>query len=512
MEVAIKKLLAASIKKTFAVDFSDRIKIESPSEDIHGDYASNIALALSKELKKNPLEIAEKIVKNLGKSSLIGKVEIAGPGFINFFISEKELLKEVNKALIKNYGQSKVGAKKNIVMDYSSPNIAKPLGVHHLLSTIIGQALYNIHKNLGFKTISVNHIGDWGTQFGKLICAYKKWGNKKTLEKNPVNEMLKLYVKFHNEAEKHIELEDESRKEFKNFEEGDKENRKLWKWFVAESMKDINKTYKKLGGIHFDKIQGESFYEDKMGEILKEGKKLKIFVEGEDGAYVVKYSDPNIAPFVVQKKDGATLYSTRDFATLKYRVKTWHPAKLLYVVDVAQSMHFKQLFEGAKKFPWYKGEAEHVHFGRMRMKDAQMSTRKGNVILLDMLLEEAILRAKKIIENKNSKLKNKTRVAEVVGIGAVKYNILSQNRTTDIVFDWDKILSLEGNSGPYLQYSYARAKSILRKAGKIKSKKLTAQSGSLHPKEFSLIRLFPKFQERVEAAASEYKPNIICLY
>ena len=405
----------------------------------------------------------------------------------------------------------KVGDSKTVVVEYSQPNIAKPLGVHHLLSTIIGQSLYNIFDRLGFETISINHTGDWGTQFGKLIYAYRQWGDKKTVEKDPINELLKLYVKFHEEAEKDPALEDRGREEFKKFEEGDKENHKLWKWFVDESLKEITKTYDLLGGIHFDHMHPESFYADKMEPIIKEGGKKKIFTKGEEGAIVAKFDDPNIPTLPVVKKDGSTLYITRDFAALNYRLKTWDPVRILYVVDIAQTLHFKQLFAVAKKFGWNIDPAVHVWFGRMHLKDGGASTRKGKVVLLDDVLKEAISRAKKVIEEKSPDLKDKKEVARVIGVGAVKYSVLSQNRTSDITFDWDRMLSLDGNSAPYLQYSYARAKSILRKAGE-------KQEGSIEDppeseqKTQALVRMFPKFKEQIASAAKECKPNIISNY
>ncbi|MFA6305948.1 MAG: arginine--tRNA ligase [Candidatus Gracilibacteria bacterium] len=509
----IESILEKAVKK--ALKTEGEIFIQYPSDILHGDYAANIAMKLAKTMQKNPREIAEQIVKNIPKNTLIKKVEIAGPGFINFFVSEKTLKSEMSKVLKEKakYGKCNEGKNKKVIVEYSSPNIAKPLGVHHLLSTIIGQTLNNILGAVGYKTISMNHIGDWGTQFGKLIYAYKKWGKKEILEKDPINEMLKLYVKFHEEAEKDPKLEDCARKEFKDFEEGDKENRKLWEWFVVESLKEINRTYKKLSGIKFDFTLGESFYEDKMEELLEEGKKKKIFVEGDEGSYIAKFDDENIAPMVIQKKDGATLYSTRDIATLKYRIKRWKPEKILYVVDMAQNMYFKQLFETAKRFSWYKDEGFHVSFGRMRMEDMQMSTRKGNIILLDQVLEEAIKRAKKIIGEKSPDLKNKDAVSEIVGVGAVKYNILSQNRSTDIVFDWDKMLSLEGNSAPYMQYTYARAHSILRKASAPKKEAKTSENKSeIDEKISQLLRTIPKFREQLIYSAHEYKPNLLCQY
>lgn len=516
----LKSQLKTRLKEAFIKAFPDfqcpEANVEYPASPDHGDYSSNIAMHLAKELQMRPHDIAQKILENFDKGHLIDLIEIAGPGFLNFFLSQSVLQHELEKVLNEgqNYGASTVGDHRNVIVEYSSPNIAKPLGVHHLQTTIIGQSLYNILKKLGYNTISINHIGDWGTQFGKLICAFKKWGNREEVEKDPINELLKLYVKFHDEAEKQPELEDEGRKEFKDFEEGDRTNRELWEWFVAVSMEDVNKTYAKLGGIHFDHTLGESFYEDKMEEILKEGKSLGVFEVGDEGAYVMNFDDPNMPTVPVQKKDGTTLYITRDFATLRYRIRTWNPIKILNVVDIAQTMHFKQLYEGARRLGWYDPAiATHVWFGRMHMKDGSMSTRKGKVILLNELLAEGEKRALEIIESKNPELANKQEVAAKIGIGAIKYNVLSQNRTTDITFDWDKILSLEGNSGPYLQYTYARAKSILRKdTSDLASEAPVTDPIDTEKKTQDLIRLFPKYAEQIALAGKEYKPNILSNY
>lgn len=487
--------------------------IEYPGSPEHGDYASNIAMQLTKVLGISPREIAEKIITNLPANNLIKSAEIAGPGFINIYLKDEALDSELAKVLTEGdlYGSVTAGHGKNIVLDYSSPNIAKPLGVHHLLSTIIGQSICNLYKKLGFNTISVNHVGDWGTQFGKLICAYKKWGNKETIEADPIPELLKLYVKFHDEAESEPTLEDQARLEFKNFEEGDQENHQLWEWFVRESLKDVQKTYDNLGGIHFDHVMGESFYEDKMEEILLRGKEEGIIVEGEEGAQVIHFEDENIATVPVQKRDGATLYITRDLATMKYRVDTWNPEKILYVVDSAQSLHFKQLFDASRRLHLCEDQPVHVSFGRMSMKDGKMSTRKGNIVLLDDVLLEAMERSAQLIEEKNPALEDKQHVARVVGIGAIKYNILSQNRTTDITFDWERMLSFEGNNAPYLQYTYARAKSILRRASN-EAGNTMPEPDNANSLTYSLIRMFPKFSEQIINAAEEYKPNIISNY
>jgi arginyl-tRNA synthetase len=510
----IKALIEQSLRVTFPA-LEAEVLIEYPNDEANGDYACNIAMRLTKQVGRNPREIAREIIDDLPENDLIKQVEIAGPGFINIFLSEQVLGKEIKTILSEgnDYGRMEIGRGKTIVLDYSSPNIAKPLGVHHLLSTIIGQSIRNIYAKLGYKCVSINHVGDWGTQFGKLIYAYKNWGDKGVIEKDPINELLKLYVKFHDEVEKDPEIEEKARYEFRIFEEGDKENRALWEWFVEESMKKIEETYEKLGGINFTYVQGESFYEDKLDGMLQEGKEQGVFVEGEDGSYIVEFDDENMPPFVVQKKDGATLYSTRDFATLKYRIEEWSPEKIIYVVDIAQTLHFKQLFEGAKRFAWYNDQGVHAWFGRMHMKDGKMSTRKGNVVLLDDVLDEAVLRAGKIIEEKNPNLSDKENVARVSGIGSVKYNILSQNRTTDITFDWDRMLSLEGNSAPYMQYTYARAKSILRKAKEeIVNEMSMDDPEDIDKKTHALLVLFPRFKEQIILAAEEYKPNIVSNY
>ena len=511
-KVRIKELLEDAVKKAFPKTDCE-VSIEYPAIAEHGDYSCNIALNLTKALKKSPQEIAQKIVAEILGNSIIDKVEIAGPGFINIFLSDRVLNDEIQEIVKEkdSYAEMAVGEQQSVIVEYSQPNIAKPLGVHHLLSTIIGQSIYNIFKKLGFEAISINHTGDWGTQFGKLIYAYRQWGNKETVEKDPINELLKLYVKFHDEAEKDLSLEDKGREEFKKFEEGDQENHKLWEWFVDESLKEINKTYDLLGGIHFDHMHPESFYADKMQAILEKGKEMKIFTEGEEGALVAKFDDPNIPTLPVIKKDGSTLYITRDFAALNYRLKTFNPVRILYVVDIAQTLHFKQLFAVAKKFGWEIEKAFHVWFGRMHLKDGSASTRKGNVVLLDEVLKEAISRAAKVIEEKSHDLKDKDKVARIIGIGAVKYSVLSQNRTSDITFDWDRMLSLDGNSAPYLQYSYARAKSILRKASE-KQEGTINESEECEKKIKALIRMFPKFKEQIASAAKEYKPNIISNY
>lgn len=507
----------------------------------NGDFACNIALKLCKVVKNSPQETAEKILNEIILPTEIQKSEFAHPGFINFYLGIDYLTSRI-QALINQQNidlSSEANKTQKIIVEYSQPNIAKPLGVHHLLSTIIGQSLYNIHKSLGYDTISINHIGDWGTQFGKLIYAYRTWGDKDEIEKDPINELLKLYIKFHSESDKDPDLDDKGREEFKKLEDGDQENLKLLKWITEVSLKDVQKTYDLLGGIHFDHVQGESFYEKLMQPIIDNGIKKKIFTEGEKGALVVNYPDEKLPTCLVRKSDGATLYFTRDLATIRYRTDEWNPKKILYVIDTAQSLYMRQVFKAADML-WGKDnlpERTHVEFGRMSFPEGKMSTRKGTVILLFDFLKEAIEKAKDIVKEKNPEITNAEieKIAKVIGVGSVKYAILSQNRNTNVVFTWQKMLSLEGNSAPYLQYAYARAAGILRKASDLQkdtnptdntpedASNNASVSKDTHsstqktitltqPEEIDLAKQILQFQAAVERAAEEYKPNLITNY
>lgn len=500
--------------KALYPDISAEVGIEQPKDPTHGHYASTIALSLAKELGKNPQEIADAIIKKVKKIPAIAELTTAGPGFINITLSPVWLAAEISKkARLRGYRTLRLGSKQPVIVEYSQPNVAKPLGVHHLLSTIIGDSLYNIYKMLGYKAIAINHIGDWGTQFGKLLYAYKKWGDKKVIDKDPLNELLKLYVRFHDEAKIHPELEDFGREEFKNLECGDQENRKLWQWFTRVSMEEVGKLYKRLN-IRFDYILGESFYEDKMGAILAEGINKHIFVPGEtEGSLVAKFPGDRLPTYLIRKSDGATLYATRDLATIKYRVQTWHPFRIIYVVDMAQSLYFQQLFATAEMLGWRDTELSHVSFGRMSFKDGKMSTREGKVILMDQVLDEAVTRARAVVKEKSPELsaEEQAQVAEAIGIGGIKWVILSQNRTTNIAFDWDKMLALDGNSAPYMQYTYARAAAILRKAGS-KREAMVKGTGFQEPEAINLAAVLMKFPEVLQDAAEEYKPNLLTNY
>lgn len=524
--------------------FYEPVKVETPKDKSHGDYATGVAMKLGKSINKTPREMVDLIQKNLPSLPYIGKIEFAEPGFMNFTLSKSYLEGELKKILQlkEHYGSLDLGKGKKAMVEFSSPNIAKPLGVHHLLSTLLGQAIANILTFCNYDVVTANFLGDWGTQFGKLIYAFKNWGDRATVEKDPLNELLKLYVRFHDEAEKDPALEDKGREEFKKLEEGDEQNRHLWLWIREESIKDLERLYVKLG-VHFQEYLPESLYEGKTKEIIEEGKAKNVFVEGEKGALVVKFENEEFPPYLIQKADGTTLYATRDIASIEDRINRFHPVKIVYVVDVAQSLHFKQLFATAQKLGLTESELVHVVFGRMNLPEGRMSTRKGTVILLDELIKEAMERAAKVVEEKSLALTDaeKEFIIEGVAMGAIKYQVLSQNRETNLTFDWDRMLSLEGNTAPYLQYSYARAESILRKAmeenspapaalpegidetqtdlftlveEKTNGENARQETGEplAHPAEQALVRMLVRFPETVEAAAETYKPNLISNY
>jgi len=487
------------------------ILVEYPREKAHGDYATNIAMVVGKQVKKNPMEIAELLIKEFQVSDFkFQEVKAVKPGFINFYLSQKPLTVELEKILKEKdeYGRSKIGKGKTIIIDYSGVNIAKPFGIGHLRSTIIGQAIYNLHKFLGYKVIGDNHIGDWGTQFGKLIYAIKEWGSEEEIAKDPVKNLVSLYVKFHEEAEKNPELEEEGRKWFKKLEQGNKEARRLWRKCVQWSLKEFERVYKILG-IKIDFTLGESFYESMLKDVIKEAQEKGIAVKSK-GAIIINYPNNALPPFMIEKSDGATLYSTRDLATIKYRRKKFKPDKIIYEVGADQILHFRQLFWAAELLGWGKREDYiHVVHGMMRLSTGRMRTRKGEIILLEDVLREAIERSKKIVEEKNPDLKGKEKVAKIIGIGAVKYNDLSKHPSTNIIFDWEKVLNLQGNSGPYLQYTYARAKSIIRKSG---TSRIKVKREFKEEKEIQLLKQLQRFPKIIERAAENYSPNLVCNY
>jgi arginyl-tRNA synthetase len=513
----IKEVMVQAIHEAgFQVDVAD-LKLERTKQLAHGHFATNVAMMIAGKAKQNPRAVAEAILKKLDPK-LFTKMEVAGPGFINVWIEQK-FYSNVAVALLKSLDKMvqevlPVGfSKGTMVIDYSHPNIAKPMGVHHLLSTILGDSIKKTYRKVGWTVVADNFIGDMGTQFGKLIHAIKTWGNMAEIEKDPIPNLLKLYVQFHIESDKDVELDDEARAEYRKFEDGDVESRKMWEKIVAWSKLEIQPIYDRLG-VSFDQMNGESFYEDKMKPILDEGRKSGVIVDGKDGAWIVESNNPDEPPAVIRKADGATLYVTRDLARIKYWEKMWSPDLMVNVVDVAQEFHFKKLFEVAEKLKLTKAKNVHVGFGRMQFKDGSMSTRKGNIIMLSQLLDESEVRAQKLIEEKNVELDEagKAELARVMGVGSVKYSILHQNRVSNITFDWDKMLSFEGNSAPYLMYTVARAKSIFRKAG-LKAEECADFDLVLSDdKETKLMLDLMAYPEALERAARDFRPSHLANY
>lgn len=476
----------------------------------HGDYASNLALKIGKLQNTNPREVATNIANKL-KSESLERVEVAGPGFINFWLS-KEYYAGVLGEILKQktaFGALNLGKNQKVVIDYSAPNIAKPFSVGHLRSTIIGDSLYKLYNFLGYKAISENFIGDWGTQFGKLIYACKTWGDNKNLKKDPIKELLRLYVRFHAEAEKNPSLDDFGREEFKKMELGDKTNLALLSKFTIASFVEFNKIYKILG-VKFDFIRGESYFQKDLPGVIAELKKKKLVKESR-GALIVELDDVGLPPALVQRTDGATLYLTRDLAALKNRIKKLGAKKLVYVVGGEQTLHLRQLFSVAQKMGFKNTEFEHVGFGLYRLESGKMSTRKGKVIFLEDLINTAIGKAESVINKKRPDLllSSRKKIAQTVAINAIKYNDLSQNRKTDIVFDYAKMLSFEGNSAPYLMYVYSRACSILKKGGKFKPNIKTENLGE---HELKLLKVLNQFSGVLINTLNSSSPNLLCNY
>lgn len=472
--------------------------IEIPKDPALGDFAFP-CFTLAKKFKKNPVEIAKDLGAKISVGKEIEKINVVGP-YINFFVAKGLFVRETLQAASKS-SFGKGNSKGSVIMDYSHPNVAKHFGVHNLRSTLIGHAIYNILKTYGKKVVSVNHLGDWGTQFGKLIVAYNKWGEKSKLK--DIAYLNSLYVKFHTEAEKHVALEDEARAAFSALERGDKKSLALWRKFLTLSLKEFNKTYKILG-IKFDQIKGESFYRKDVKPLIAMLEKKGILEESE-GAQVVKFDD--VPPAIIAKSDEASTYATRDLAAVFERMKS-KPDTVLYVVDVRQSLHFEQVFRVAEKLGVDRKKLVHAKFGLMKFPDMDMSTRKGNVILFEDLLKRGKEEVLKIINSKNPSLKNKEKVAQAIALAAIIFNDVQSNRIHDVVFSWEQALNFEGKSAPYLMYTYARAKSILRK----KKAALPNNFGEINEKEFALVKKISEFPQTIERAAEAYEPHIIAEY
>ena len=461
-KVKLSELLLENIQELNQEEILSMIEV--PPNPEMGDFAFP-CFKLAKVFRKSPNVIAKELTEKLQLPAVFASVKDEG-GYLNFFVDRRMYAKEIIQAVINlkdQYGSQKIGAGKNICIDYSAPNVAKPFHVGHLRSTVIGNSLYRIYEFLGYNCVGINHLGDWGTQFGKVIVAYNNWGNKEEVEREPIKTLLDLYVKFHDEAEAKPELEDEARNWFTKMENGDQEALALWQWFSSETIKELKKIYLQLD-VEFDYYSGESFYNDKMEAILKELKEKELLQESQ-GATLVDLSEFNMPPCLVQKKDGSTLYATRDITAAVYRKNTFDFHKCLYVTDYSQNLHFAQWFKVIElmQHEWAK-DLIHIPFGRVTHEGRRIQTRKGNIVLLEEVLTGAIERVKEIIEEKNPTLENKEEVAKEVGIGAVIFNDLSNNRIKDISFSWETAFSFEGETGPYVQYTHARAGSVLRRA------------------------------------------------
>ncbi|MFT4625551.1 MAG: arginyl-tRNA synthetase [Myxococcota bacterium] len=483
-------------------------------EASHGDYQSNFAFRLGRALRTNPRAIAQALVDALPANPVVRKAEVAGPGFINFHLDEAWLASNLEtRADAERFGTPQLGAGKTLVIDYSSPNVAKRMHIAHLRSTVIGGALHALYAFLGWRVVADNHIGDWGTPFGKLIVAWRGWRDDAAYAADPLGELQRLYESFKGRAAAEPELNDQARAETAKLQSGDADNLALWRRFVAVSMAEFDTLYTRLG-IEFDVVHGESFYADELGDLVDELVTKGIAEVEEDGAVVVRF-DPSEgkglgkSPMLIRKKDGAALYATTDLATIRHRQRTWSPDVICYVTDLRQKLHFRQVFAGAKRWGWGDTRFEHVPFGILRFPDgALMSSRGGGVIRLAEVLDTARDRALALVRSKSPNLPESeaNAVAEAVGVAAVRYFDLSQNPQSDITFDWERSLALDGNTAPYLMYGYARCQSVLRRAGSFTPGGLRLD----HSAERELAVSVSRTPELIMAAASSWRPNLLC--
>ena len=503
--------LAANTTFARAYGREESVSWRLPDSSEHGDATTTIALSAAKTIGKPPREIAETLAADLRGVEGVMKVEVAGAGYVNVWLTSVALVDELDETT-KALNKKPASKDPPVIVEYSQPNIAKPLGAHHIVGTVLGQALSNVYEHMGFPVLRWNYIGDWGTQFGKLAVAFEKWGSGKPVLQYTLDELLDLYVKFNAEAENDPSLDSEGREAFRKLEQGDKELRAFWQDVVSVTKSSLADIYERLH-VKFDLDLGESFYEDKMESILNEGKKKGVFVEGEEGSLIAQFApETNLPPYLVQKKDGATLYSTRDLAQMRYRIDTYNPQEILILTDIAQKLHFEQLVATCQLLGWTLPPFENVLFGRMRFADRSMSTRKGNILKLEHVLDEAVSRAREVIRTHRDTIdtRDEDALAEMMGVGSLVYGVLSQNRKQDLVFDWDKMLSFEGNSAPYLMYTHARACSVLRK-GEHKGDFTFGKNlpESLSSAERSLIQALLAFPNALEESRKTAMPHIL---
>jgi len=505
----MKKYVASVLSQVLEMNENEVLSLlETPPNREMGDVAFP-CFSLAKIFRKAPQMIATDLAGKINDSMIEAKVE---GSYLNFYFNRSQYAVNLVKSILgrKNtYGNSELGKEKTVVVEYSSPNIAKPFSLPHLRSTMIGNSLANIHQALGYNVVRINHLGDWGTQFGKLIVAYHKWGNEEVVRQNPIEELVKIYVQFHEEVQTHPELEDEARLWFKKLEDGDKEAIRLWKWFVDESLEEFGKIYQLLG-VRFDHFLGESFYSDKMDRVVNELTSNGLLVESE-GAQIVDLSELNMPPVIIKKKDGSSIYATRDLAAALYRKDTFHFDKMFYVVGNEQSLHFQQVFTTLKKlgYTWAE-ELVHVPFGLMLFENKKMSTRKGTIVLLEEVLQKSIEMADQIIAEKNPGLPNREETAKAIGVGSVIFNDLKHTRMNEVNFSWEEALNFEGETGPYVQYTNARTKSLLKKSD-FADQELHGLAGEFLQGEaaWDLILLLSQYPDTLIKAANRAEPSVI---
>ncbi|MBE5944757.1 MAG: arginine--tRNA ligase [Lachnospiraceae bacterium] len=485
--------------------------MEIPPKPDMGDFAFP-CFRLAKTMRKAPQMIAADIKEAIGQVDFLDDIQVQG-AYLNFYVNKETFVKAmIEAAIAEDFGSSDIGKGKTICIDYSSPNVAKNFHVGHLRTTIIGNSLYKIYSKLGYNVVRINHLGDWGTQFGKLIVAYKAWGNEEAVKQDGVAELMKLYVKFHEEADKDPSLNDEARAWFSKMENGDEEALKIWQWFKNISLIEYKRTYDLLG-IDFDSYNGESFYRDKTGAVVSKIQDANLLTESE-GAKIVDLEAYDMAPCLILKNDGSSIYATRDLAAIFYRKETYNFVKCLYVTGQEQKLHFAQVFKVVELLgnDWAKDQLVHIPYGLVSLEGAKLSTRSGNIIYAEDILLEAISKIKEIIEEKNPNIPDKDETAKKIGVGAVLFNDLYNQRIKDVSFKWEKLLNFDGETGPYVQYTYARCASILRKVANFSPSTDIDCSLLTEVEALDLLKEISRFPKVVYDASEKYEPSVVARF